>query len=71
MLLFVRSSPISETITKLDFEKNKNTCILYLHIKKSCWVREYLKEKTRRSEFTYLVSNRCYSIVVDMLSSLR
>lgn len=34
MLLFVRSSPISETITKLDFEKNKNTCILYLHIKK-------------------------------------
>lgn len=29
MLLFVRSSPISETITKLDFEKNKNT---YMHI---------------------------------------
>lgn len=34
MLLFVRSSPISETITKLDFEKNKNRLHIVLAYKK-------------------------------------
>lgn len=46
MLLFVRSSPISETITKLDFEKKKNTCILYLHIKKLLGKRIPKRENT-------------------------
>lgn len=46
MLLFVRLSPISETITKLDFEKNKNTCILYLHIKKLLGKRIPKRENT-------------------------
>lgn len=46
MLLFVRLSPISETITKLDFEKNENTCILYLHIKKLVGKRIPKRENT-------------------------